>query len=187
MTGPETLPWIWNNIPPQPGDLEFDYFGIDSVNSDVIDEVDSTWWLDDSSYTEPVLLPDSITAETTYFDAWVNEWWFTWAIKDPNTMLNLPDSMKIDVAKNGNQDDYASGVWSLREDVGEAQTQVLFRWGLWVDGDPPGRAYYESPVGHITSLNSGEQWTAMLNFDTYAMPLPAIRQTFQAILTQFGE
>jgi len=99
----------------------------------------------------------------------------------------LPDSMKIDVAKNGAQDDYASGVWSLRNDVGEATTEVLFRWGLWVDGDPPGSAYYQSPVGHITNLNSGQQWTAMLNFDTYSMPLPQIRQTFQAILTEFGE
>lgn len=187
VTGSETLPWIWNNLPPLPGDLEFDYFGIDSVNSDVIDEITMTWWRGDSSFSEPILLPDSVTADTTYFDAWVNEWWFTWAVKDENTMLNLPDSMKLDVGKQGNQDDYASGVWSLRDDVGEATTEVLFRWGLWVDGDPPGRAYYQSPVGHITNLNSGQQWTAMLNFDTYSMPLPGIRQTFQTLLTQFGE
>lgn len=189
VTGSQTLPWIWNNIPPLPGDLEFDYFGIDSVNSDVIDAVDSTWWLDGTGYDEPVLLPDSITADTSYFDAWVQDPYldFTWAIKDPNTMLDLPDSMKIDVAKNGNQDDYATGVWSLRHDVGVAQTQVLFRWGLQVNNVPPEKAYYMSPVGHITSLNSGAQWTSMLNFDTYSMPLPGMRQTFRAILTQFGE
>jgi hypothetical protein len=186
VTGSETLPWMWNNIPPVDGDLEFDYFGVDSVMSDVIDEIDSTWWLGDSAYTEPILLPDSITVEITYLDPWVHEWWFTWAVKDENTMLNLPDSMKLDVAKQGDQDDYAAGVWSLRDDDG-ARTEVLFRWGLWVDGHPPGDDFYLSPVGHITSLNSGQQYTAMLNFDTYSMPLPLMRQTFQTILTEFGE
>jgi len=190
VTGAETLPWICNTSCdsfPVAGEFEYDWLGIDDAWSTEIDEADSTWWLGDSAYTEPILLPDSITVEITYLPSWVNEWWFTWAVKDANTMLDLPDSMKIDVAKNGAQDDYASGVWSLRNDVGEATTEVLFRWGLWVDGDPPGSAYYQSPVGHITNLNSGQQWTAMLNFDTYSMPLPQIRQTFQAILTEFGE
>jgi hypothetical protein len=186
VTGANTLPWMWNSIPPAAGDLEFDYFGVDSVDSDIIDEADSTWWLGDSAYTEPILLPDSITVEYSYFTAWESEWWFTWAIKDENTMLNLPDSMKLDVAKNGDQDDYATAVLSLRDDP-EARTEVLFRWGLWVDNDPPAAPYYMNPVGHITSLNSGEQYTAMLNFDTYSMPLPLMRQTFQAILNQFGE
>jgi hypothetical protein len=181
-----TWPWMWNSIPPAAGDLEFDYFGVDSVESDIIDEADSTWWLGDSAYTEPVLLPDSITVEYTYFNAWESEWWFTWAIKDENTMLSLPDSMKLDVAKNGDQDDYATTVLSLRDEP-SVRTEVIFNWGLWVDNDPPATPYYMNPVGHITSLNSGQQYTAMLNFDTYSMPLPLIRQTFQAILSEFGE
>jgi hypothetical protein len=186
VTGANTLPWMWNSIPPAAGDLEFDYFGVDSVDSDIIDEADSTWWLGDSAYTEPVLLPDSITVEYTYFTAWESEWWFTWAIKDENTMLNLPDSMKLDVAKNGDQDDYATAILSLRDEP-SVRTEVLYRWGLWVDNDPPATPYYLNPIGHITSLNSGQQYTAMLNFDTYSMPLPLVRQTFQAILTEFGE
>jgi len=186
VTGSNTLPWMWNSIPPAAGDLEFDYFGVDSVESDIVSEADSTWWLGDSAYTEPVLLPDSITVEYSYYTAWENTWWFTWAVKDENTMLDLPDSMKIDVAKNGDQDDYATGVLSLRDDP-EARTQVLFRWGLWVDNNPPDPPYYMSPVGHITSLNSGQQYTCMLNFDTYSMPLTQISQTFHAILSQFGE
>ncbi len=188
VTGSQILPWMWNSIPPAAGDLEFDYFGVDSVESDVISEADSTWWLGDSAYTEPVLLPDSITVEYSYYSAWEQDPYanFTWAIKDDGTMLDLPDSMKIDVAKNGDQDDYAVGVLSLRDEP-SVRTEVLFRWGLWVDGEPPSDPYYLSPVGHITSLNSGQQWTAMLNFDTYSMPLLLIRQTFQAILTEFGE
>jgi hypothetical protein len=101
-------------------------------------------------------------------------------------MLNLPDSMKLDVAKNGDQDDYATAILSLRDEP-SVRTEVLYRWGLWVDNDPPATPYYLNPIGHITSLNSGQQYTAMLNFDTYSMPLPLVRQTFQAILTEFGE
>jgi hypothetical protein len=188
VTGSQILPWMWNSIPPAAGDLEFDYFGVDSVESDVISEADSTWWLGDSAYTEPVLLPDSITVEYSYYSAWEQDPYanFTWAIKDANTMLDLPDSMKIDVAKNGDQDDYAVAVLSLRNEP-SARTEVLFRWGLNVYAEPPSSPYYLSPVGHITNLNSGQQWTAMLNFDTYSMPLPLIRQTFQAILSAFGE
>jgi hypothetical protein len=198
VTGPGTLPWMYNSIPPQAGDLEFDYFGIDSVNSDVIDVIDSTWWRDDSSFTEPIVAPDSITIDTAYFDAWYDEWWgagnlyFSWAVRDDNTLLNLPDSMKIDVAKNGDQVDFAVGIWSLRNDVGVAQAEALFKWGLYVDDFvppdiPPPPEFYQSTVGHITSLNSGTQWTAMLNFDTYSMPPIGMRQTLREILTVFGE
>lgn len=115
---------------------------------------------------------------------WDYWYWFTWAIKDTATALNLPDSMKIDVAKNGDQDDYAVETPGLRDDA-DVTTEVIFTWGPWVDPeDPP--PPLGNPVGHITSFDGIPQ-TAMLNFDTYAMPLPSIRQTFQAILAVFGE
>ncbi len=115
---------------------------------------------------------------------WDYWWWLTWVIKDEGTTLNLPDSMKIDVAKNGDQDDYAIETPGLRDDL-TVTNEVLYTWGLWVDGSEP--APYGHPIGHITSF-SGTPRTAMLNFDTYQMPLPEIRQTFRTLLTDvFGE
>jgi hypothetical protein len=185
--GSRILPDIWlNSNPPIPGDFEYEWLGISDEPSTIIESIDTTWWRGDSSYTEPIVAPDSITFDTSYFEsAWESAWWFTWAIGG-NELLDLPDSMKIDVAKQGAQDDYATAVISLRNDA-TVITEVLFRWGLWVDGSPPDPPLYMNPVGHITNINSGAQWSAMLNFDTYSMPLPGIKQTFQAILTQFGE
>jgi hypothetical protein len=115
---------------------------------------------------------------------WDYWWWLSWVIKDTATTLNVADSMKIDVAKNGDQDDYAVETPGLRNDA-TVTTEVIFRWHYWRDGTEP--TPFGSPVGHVTSFD-GTPRTAMLNFDTYAMPLPGIRQTFQAILTtEFGE
>ncbi|MEE9553504.1 MAG: hypothetical protein V3W18_04330 [candidate division Zixibacteria bacterium] len=114
---------------------------------------------------------------------WDYWYWLSWVIKDTTTTLPLPDSMKIDVAKNGDQDDYAIETPGLRND-GTVTTEIIFTWGLWLDGSEP--TPLGNPVGHIVSF-SGTPQTAMLNFDTYAMPLPGIRQTFQTILTEFGE
>jgi len=116
---------------------------------------------------------------------WCWDYWyeFTWAVKDPATNLALPDSMKIDVAKNGDQDDYAIETPGLRDDL-IVTNEVIYRWGLWVDGSEP--AAYDHPIGHITSF-TGVPRTAMINFDTYSMPLEGVRQTFQTILTEFGE
>lgn len=115
------------------------------------------------------------------FDYWTH---FTWAVKDPSTTLNLPDSMKIDVAKNGDQDDYGIETPGLRQEA-VVTNEVIFRWGLDVDGDPP--TPYNSPVGHVTKWSDVPR-TVTLTFDTYSMPLPEIRQTFRTILTDvFGE
>lgn len=114
---------------------------------------------------------------------WDYWYWLSWVVKDTETTLNLPDSMKIDVAKNGDQDDYGIETPGLRNDA-TVTTEVIFTWGLWRDGTVP--APLGSPVGHLVSF-SGTPQTAMLNFDAYSMPLPGIRQTFQTILTEFGE
>jgi fibronectin type 3 domain-containing protein len=141
--GSEILPWIFNNIPPMPGDFEYDYFGIDSTG-----------------------------------DGWANEWWFTWAVgEEPG----YPDSMKIDVAKNGDQDDYASCVYSQRPGG-----DTLFSWGLWVDGNPPGPEYYQQPIG-IIYRPGGTAISALMNFSLYFMPNLEARLTMTNILRdEFG-
>jgi len=115
------------------------------------------------------------------YDYW---YWFTWAMKDTLTELDLPDSMKIDVAKNGDQDDYAMEFPGLRNDD-DVTTEVIFTWGPWVDPDDPPPPL-GNPLGYIVSFDGAPQ-TANLAFDTYSMPPDAIRQTFRAILTVFGE
>ena len=115
------------------------------------------------------------------FDYW---YWFTWAMKDLDTELNLPDSMKIDVGKNGDQDDYAIEVPGLRDEA-SVTTEVIFTWGPWVDPED-NCPCLGSPIGYIVSFDGVPQ-TANLTFDTYSMPPADIRQTFQAILTLFGE
>ncbi len=63
------------------------------------------------------------------WDYWAD---FTWAVKAPATNLDLPDSMKIDVAKNGTQVDYAENIFGFRPNV-----QSIFVKGLDVDGGEP--------------------------------------------------
>jgi hypothetical protein len=141
--GSEILPWIFNNIPPMPGDFEYDYFGIDSTG-----------------------------------DGWDNAWWFTWAI---GAEPGYPDSMKIDVAKNGDQDDYASCVYSQRPGG-----DTLFTWGLWVDGNPPAPEYYQQPIG-IIYRPGGTASSALINFSLYFMPNLDAQQTMTKILRdEFG-
>lgn len=117
--------------------------------------------------------------------SWCWDYWYTlsWVVKDTATTLSLPDSMKIDVGKNGDQDDYAIETPGLRDDA-TVTTEVIFTWGLWRDGSVP--TPHGSPVGHIVSFDGTPQ-TAMLNFDVYSMPFSGIRQIFQTILTEFGE
>jgi hypothetical protein len=141
--GSMILPWIWNNIPPRPGDFEYDWFGIDSTG-----------------------------------EGWANDLWFTWAV---GAEPGYPDSMKIDVAKNGNQDDYASCVYSLRPGC-----DTLFTWGLWVDGNPPAPEYYQQPVGIIYRPN-GTSVSVLMNFSLYFMPKLDVQQTMTNILRdEFG-
>ncbi len=143
--------------------------------------------LDMTQAYPPDVLPGDFEFDWLGIDSteWCFDYWthFTWAVKDTATTLNLPDSMKIDVAKNGDQDDYAIETPGLRQEA-TVTNEVIFRWGLDVDGDPP--TPHGSPVGHITKWD-GTPRTVTLSFDTYSMPLPEIRQTFQTILTEFGE
>lgn len=114
---------------------------------------------------------------TAGWDFWSD---FTWAVKDSATTLSLPDSMKIDVGKNGDQVDYAEDIFAFRNNA-----VILFVKGLDVDGAEP-EDYGES-VGHIFYPDGGPARSAMLNFDTFSMPLPGISQTFHTILAEFGE
>jgi hypothetical protein len=161
ITGNEVLNYLYNTIPPAPTDFEAAYLGV----SDTLIIADI-----DTSVTPP---------ETTYVETWVESSDFTWAIKTEGSTLDLPDSMKIDVAKNGDQlacD--ASLVYLKSDDV------PLFTVGLDVFGDPPDD--YGLVNGWIYKPG-GNAISASLMFDTFSMPLPGIRQTFHTILNEFGE
>jgi len=112
-------------------------------------------------------------------DGW--DYWddFTWAINTGN-LAGLPDSLKIDVAKNGDQIDYAEDIFAFRDSV-----VTLYVKGLDIDGAEP--YDYGESIGHIFYPDGGEARSAMINFDTYSMAPDGIRQTFVAILTEFGE
>jgi len=197
VTGSMNLPWMYNNNPPVSGDIEYDWLGI-SDDTTIIGSIDTVgWWYDRVFYDVYEVFdtlgvaPDSIVADTTIdAAAWDYEWWFTTATKDTLTELDLPSSMTLDISKNGSQDDYATGILQgvnenhFRDD-GTVTVEPIFRWGPWVDGSLPG-SYYGTIVGHITTIN-GAARTAMLNFDTYSMPVDGMRQTFRAILREFGE
>ncbi|UCE66003.1 MAG: T9SS type A sorting domain-containing protein [Candidatus Zixiibacteriota bacterium] len=134
-----------NNYPPwpQPGDFEYEYFGVDST--------EYCW------------------------DYWYR---FTWAV---GAEPGYPDSMKIDVAKNGDQNDYAIAIYSIRPDV-----DTLFTWGLWVDGNPPPLEVYQQPVG-IIYRPGGTAISALMNFSLYFMPNLGAQQTMTNILRdEFG-
>lgn len=183
--GSEILPNIWStSIPPAPGDFEYDWFGI--VDTTVTD-VDTTWYtthIEDDTVVVvdalwyPIEDPDSISIDTSQvsWDYWDQ---FTWAINTED-FAGLPDAMKIDVAKNGDQDGIASNTPGLRDGA-----VVLFKWGLYVDGLRPEHEYDE-PVAHLFYISDAAR-SAMLNFDGYSMPLPEMRQTIGAILVEFGE
>lgn len=113
---------------------------------------------------------------TDGWDYWAD---FTWAV-DAGNFAGLPDSLKIDVAKNGDQVDYAENIFAFRDSVA-----TLFTKGLDIDGEEP-HDYGES-VGHIYYPGGGAARSAMINFDVYSMPPEGIRETFQIILTEFGE
>ncbi|OGC94905.1 MAG: hypothetical protein A2W25_10630 [candidate division Zixibacteria bacterium RBG_16_53_22] len=141
--GANILQWIYNTNPPQIGDFEFDWLGIDS---------------------------------TAGWDFWDD---FTWAVNAGN-VAQLPDSMKIDVGKNGDQIDYAEDIFAFREGA-----TALYVKGLDIDGGEP--ADYGESVGHIYAPGGVVARSAMLNFDAFSMPLDDIRTTFRYILTEFGE
>jgi len=115
------------------------------------------------------------------FDYW---YWFTSAIKDTATALDLPDTLILDIAKNSAQDDYAIETPGLRQEA-TVTNEVIFTWGPWIDPDDP-PPILGSPVGHVTYFDGTPQ-TATLTFDTYSMPMLDIRHTFVTLLTLFGE
>jgi hypothetical protein len=104
---------------------------------------------------------------------------FTWAV-NAGDFAGLPDSMKIDVGKNGDQVDIAEDIFAFRDSVAS-----LYVKGLDIDGAEP--ADYDVSVGHIFYPGGGPARSAMLNFDAFSMPLPEMKRTFQLILTEFGE
>jgi len=120
--------------------------------------------------------------------AWCYDYWpeMTYVLKDPATTYDLPDSMKIDVAKNGDQLDYATSIYNL-----QSNSEPIFIWGLTIDATTSPPSYFEGdafgvPVGYVTSIND-EVTTALLGFDTFSMPKPDITRIFRTILTAFGE
>lgn len=117
---------------------------------------------------------------------WCWDYWFefSWAVKDPSTTLDLPDSTRIDVSKHDPPEDYAIETPGLRQETGVVTNEVIYLWGLFWDQTEP--TPYLHPVGHVTYFADVPK-TAMLNFDTYSMPQEDMRQTFQAILGLFGE
>lgn len=182
VTGPWTIGDLQNyDYVVADTSFAYEWFAVDTIHQ----VIDTTWWWDDTPFDTLVAFPDSTVIDTSDMVSW--DYWahFTWAVAVENSLFDLPDSMKIDVAKNGDQDDYAIETPILRNDPGAGiTTEKLFTWGLDVDGDEP--TPYGSPIGHVVSFN-GVRQVAMLNFDTYAMPLPQVTQTFQSILEKFGE
>lgn len=108
--------------------------------------------------------------------AW--DYWndFTWAIAaEPG----YPDSMKIDVAKNPDQEDYSCDIFSLRPGA-----DTLFLKGLNVGGSPP--QDYMEPVG-IIYRPEGTSVTSLINFSLYFMPAEDAHITMNNILRdEFG-
>jgi len=113
---------------------------------------------------------------TAGWDFWGD---FTWAVNAGN-FAELPDSMKIDVGKNGDQVDIAEDIFALREGG-----TSLYVKGLDIGGAEP--ADYGESVGHIYAPDGVNARSAMLNFDAFSMPLNDIQTTFRLILTRFGE
>jgi hypothetical protein len=145
--------------------------------------------LDMTQAYPPDVLPGDFEFDWLGIDstAWCFDYWsdFTWAVKDTMSSIaaELPDSMKIDVAKNGDQVDYAMETPGLRNEA-TVTTEVIYVWGLDIDGDPT--YAYGHPLAHITMFD-GTPRTALLNFDMFEMPEEGIQMTVHAILTEFGE
>jgi hypothetical protein len=166
ITGSQVLYYLNHSNPPASTDFEAAYLGISDTMVAVID----------TTATPP---------DTTYEKTWLESLTdfsaadFTWAIKSTETSLDLPDSMKIDVAKNGTQLACVSSLVYLKRGV-----RPLFTVGLDVDGAEPGD--YGLVCGWLYRPGA-TTISASLMFDTYSMPAPGIRQTFHTILNQFGE
>jgi hypothetical protein len=113
---------------------------------------------------------------------WTDDY-FTWAVRD--TALGagwalVPDSSKIDVAKDGGQERFTCFTPYLRTGA-----TPIFVNGLLVDGSQPIYGSYLEPIGHF--FDGGTFKTVLINFDTYYMPEPDMKPTYRDILEHFGE
>ncbi len=160
LTGSEALAYVFNTNPPVAGDFDAAYLGTsDTLIIASIDTTVTPW-------------------DTTYAETWVHSTDFTWAIK-ASAATGYPDSMKIDVGKNGNQLANCASLVYIKAGVTR-----IFNVGLDVDGAEPDNygaacAWTYAPGGNYRS--------AIISFDTFSMGEPAMRQTFGRILTLFGE
>lgn len=155
LTGNEALNYLFDTNPPDSTHFEAKYLGV--------------------SDTSIIVPPDSVPSPT-----WAASTDFTWAIKATGSTLSLPDSMKIDVAKNGSQLACDASLLVQRSGV-----IPLFTVGLDVDGAAPDD--YGMVNGWLYMPPNQPFMSASLMYDTFSMPLPGIRQTFHTILEQFGE
>jgi hypothetical protein len=161
LTGSEILGYLYNTNPPAAADFECAYLGVsDTVIIDAVDTTVTPW-------------------DTTYAATWVSSSDFTWAVKDADQDGDYPDSMKIDVAKNGAQLACNASLVYLKAGV-----EPIFVTGLDVDNGEPEN--YGQPCGWLYAPD-GTAKSASLAFDTYSMPMLGIRQAFRTILDRFGE
>jgi len=161
LTGNEVLGYLYNTNPPAAADFECAYLGVSDTL--VVADVDTT--------TTPW--------DTTYAETWVSSSDYTWAVKDPTQTGDYPDSMKIDVAKNGDQLACDASLVYLKAGV-----EPIFVVGLDVGNEAPDD--YGQVCGWLYAPN-GTAMSASFMFDTYSMPMLGIRQAFHTILGRFGE
>lgn len=159
ITGPEIMNYLYNSNPPSASNFECKYLGISDTL--VIADIDTT--------VNP--------PETTYAETWIYAGDFSWVIGTGRT--GYPDSAKIDPAKVGTQLDYSNGAVYLKNGA-----IPIYTVGLNTDGDEPDN--YGLPCGWIYAPG-GTAKSATLAFNTYIFGEEFVRQTFQAILHDFGQ
>jgi len=163
ISGPRIMYYLNNSNPPSPADFECAYLGVSDTS--IIADIDSsaTPW------------------DTTYAATWVESQDFTWTVKDAGQAGNYPDSMKFDIGKSADlsQVECSESLVYLKSGV-----TPIFNIGLDVDGAEPDN--YGQVCGWMYAPN-GTLISATFTFDTYSMPLPGIKQTFQTLLAEFGE
>jgi len=207
LTGSQVLDYLWNSNPPAAVDFEADYLGVHADDPNHVNVDTVTWWIGDVAHDTSVVSPDSANVDSTY-ESWGSDYWFTNAhAADPD----YPALLTIDISKNDGQANYTNYLitddiytvwWKFGEPFytepdggydsvfvdtafGLADgTTTLFTSGLDIDGDIP--AHYEQTIGWLYAPG-GNAISATLAFDTYEMSMEGIRQTFQNILTEFGQ
>jgi hypothetical protein len=154
ITGNQALNYIYDTNPPASNHFEAIYMGI----SDTV-----------------IIDPDSGDPLPTWD---FNNLDFTWAVKETGA-VGYPDSMKIDVGKNGDQLACASFLLVVKDGV----TSIL---KIGLDVDNAEATGYGLPCGWLYATG-GRTVSASLMFDTFSMPGPGMVQTFRTILGEFGE